>query len=335
MATSAEYQYIQPQNRTATGKFIDEHYSFDQIGFFVSACTQIDDELLTLLHTDTNNPIIFPLFDEKKTTHTNEALIYQLAHTVRHNPNMIAASIYYGSYQPLKQLQKDLPEKHHQLMPIVVTSTEGNQRKHSRILTPLGELLRTDRHVDLIDEVGDSMSTIATIVQARRAARLMAQYPATDGNLPYLLHDQFSKDSYGDAKPLYSQLIQHLIEENIALAIPVYKNKPFLEVLRVAADEQDSPWGERQRRYLQDILLVDKKTWALGKGMDALLKGSILSTKISHHLQEEHSLLDTLGEFNFRVGNSFQEIVGLHSLDALYDFSAAVLEHHTKAWLRN
>lgn len=335
MALSAEYQFIQPTERSSTGRFIEREYSLDEIGFFTSACTRIDTELLAMLHADPNNPIVFPLFDKKTTEKTNEALMMHLAHTLRHDQAMITASIYYGAYRPLSQLLNTVPDREKHLLPIVVMSTEGNQRKHSRIMTPLGDLLRTDRNIDLIDEVADSMSTVATIVQARRAARLLDQYPEADGALPLRLHEQFYKESYDEAKPFYAQLTQHLIEENIALAIPVYKNKPFLEILRHAAHTDDSAWGERQRRYADNVLPVNKKIWALGKGMDALLKGTALKALFSPNFQKDHPLITKIGDFNFRIGSSLEEIAGLRSLDALYQFSATILEDHTKVWLRN
>lgn len=212
------------------------------------------------------------------------------------------------------------PQIKNRMYALTVAGTESNLVISPKIKSILPRIVFRSPMI-IHDDVFDTGSAIATVIEYVNSQRENSQY---DPSLSIILANTFGT-SYDTTfyRDYYWRVCRQLDDNNILLAISVYKNEPFYRTLsaysyRKKENNPESRWARWQQQLLQGAIHIPQTDWLMGFGMDTDFKGTDIEKTISLSLRTDPFVvpyISHLPEFKLRVGSTVNTLIALQERD--------------------
>lgn len=318
----AFYGVIQPRGKTGDYKaYLAPDYPPEAREFYLKSVENIDRKLQEKARSG-SDPLVRVVYPAEQVRVTQEHVDREIEQSLIQDGRQLTIGSFYGVQRPFMRVRKRLmqkkPEAAGRLSGAIVSSTVALKREPPILLTTLDPRWGDPTYAaDIWEDMADSVATAATIAVERFKAMLGRKFTVTYPDLPTQMLRGFDGD-FRDYTNLYQTVVELMEAANIALALPVSKNEPFIRVLEghVAA-HTGSPWAMRQGRYLSGgrILTTGQHQWLMGadqfdSGLDGKIINEYIPVGVRNNPKAAH-ILAPLPHSRLRIGSYIQDIVEL------------------------
>ena len=291
-----------------------------EVTFWIDTIPVIDEALVQLADTD-QSTLVRRIFDANVTQPVNNGLMARVASMMKDQGNVHCVGFAHGvlpNHQRLYELLRDEKSVDHHLSDgqkrihtVIVAGTGGNEVKSARVLTEIVPELVNAPLTIISDDLTDTAAALAAYVEQVLSERDASyQY---DETLVQSLAGRFGHD-YSKCKVLYDTLITKLEQANMLIAIPLYKNQPFVDRLFARLQANHSRWAYLQAQLLEYHAVIPPEYWVMGDGTDTGFKGKEILIYISEEGQEalrNLGLYDNFTHSTLRIGATIPGVIAL------------------------
>lgn len=316
----AFYGVIQPRDKTIDySAYLKPYYCEAARLFYPISIQNIDSKLQEKARSG-NDPLVRMVFSAEQAREVQDHVDREIERSLLENEKQLTIASFYGVQRPYMRVRERLmqkrPEAATRLSGAIVSSTNETKREPPTLLTAIDPRWGNPTYAaDIWEDLADSATTPLAIAMERIKIMLGKKFIPTYPNLPTRMLRGVDGD-FNNLKEVYHEAVELMEAANIALALPVSKNEPFMNVLweHVAA-HAGSQWAIRQGRYLNGgrILMAGQHQWLMGADQfDSGLDGKKIYDHIPSNVRNNPKAVDILAPLphsRLRIGSFIQDIV--------------------------
>lgn len=192
------------------------------------------------------------------------------------HPEALYLSMASGSLPDMMDIwiRADKQEIHTRMHSIIVGGSDGASIKKTILKSKLPDMGTAIKPTVIGDDVGDTMAAVAKALEEIESQR---SGKPVDSTLSETLAGSYGKP-FGYYRGAYLELVHRLHEQNILLAMNVYKNTPFVSELSYASQQfliksDQDEWARQQKLFLDFALEKPADQWLMGMDLDSGVKG--------------------------------------------------------------
>lgn len=341
------YGVIQPLNKTPNkDAYLRPPYTEEIKWFFALSVLRIDQQLEQRAQSGVDKLVRLEI-PAAQFNIAQEYIENQVIQTITENDNHIFAGLEYGILRRFTHikgiLQTKYPSAADRLFGAIVSSTNETKREQAVMLTPTDPRWKQKQYTgDIWDDLGDSLASVTALAEERVRGIDRDAYIYEGKSLASRMAEPvILRRDFREYIPLYDETVGFLEANNIGLALPLYKNEPFVDVMwRHIDNNPHSVWAKRQARYLNRkfLIVIHQNKWLMGgdqsdSGLDGEKIYNTLPQDIKDHPRAQE-LLYTLQHSRLRIGSFVTDIIQLiGGEDEFYAMVGSSLEESFRAFL--